>query len=111
MIAPWPYADLYAELEQYVEERDYSKYNLVEPIIKPVKMTRQEVLDAVLRCYREYYRDKMPRWLAMEDGLKKSCLIKGMKAIMKNSFLAKHMMGDGAMPEEMRRMMEEIHKS
>jgi anaerobic magnesium-protoporphyrin IX monomethyl ester cyclase len=108
MIAPWPYADLYAELEPFVEEKDYSRYNLVEPIVKPARMTRQEVLDAVLRCYMEYYRGKMPQWLAMEDGLKKSCLIKGMKAIMENSFLAKHMKGDGGMPEEMRRLLESV---
>ena len=108
MIAPWPYADLYAELEPFVEEKDYSRYNLVEPIVKPARMTRQEVLDAVLRCYMEYYRGKMPRWLAMEDGLKKSCLIKGMKAIMENSFLTKHMKGDGGMPEEMRRLLEDV---
>ncbi|MHC4251007.1 MAG: radical SAM protein, partial [Planctomycetota bacterium] len=108
MIAPWPYADLYSQLEPFVEEKDYSRYNLVEPIVKPNRMTRQEVLDEVLRCYREYYRGKVPEWLAMEEGLKRSCLIKGMKAIMENSFLAKHMAGSGGMPAEMRLLLEEI---
>ncbi|MHC4503929.1 MAG: cobalamin-dependent protein [Planctomycetota bacterium] len=105
MIAPWPYADLYKELRPYVEEHDYSKYNLVEPIIKPRRMTREEVMEEVLRCYKEYYMPKLPEWLSMAEGIKRSCLIKGMKAIMENSFLAKHMGGLGEMPDEVKRLL------
>ena len=55
----------------------------------------------VLRCYMP----KLPEWLSMEEGIKRSCLIKGMKAIMESSFLTKHMAGLGEMPAEVKRLL------
>jgi anaerobic magnesium-protoporphyrin IX monomethyl ester cyclase len=108
MIAPWPYADLYEELQPFVEEHDYSKYNLVEPIIRPRNMTREEVFSEILRCYREYYMWKLPQWLTGDmDEMKRSCLLKGMKAILENSFLKDHMTGLGEMPAEVKRMLRD----
>ena len=63
-------------------------------------MTRDQVLQGILRCYKEYYMWKLPQWAAMEDGLKRRCLLKGMKAIVENSFLKDHMSGLGQMPAE-----------
>jgi anaerobic magnesium-protoporphyrin IX monomethyl ester cyclase len=109
MIAPWPYADLYPELKPYIEEFDYSKYNLVEPIVKPVNMTRDEVFQEVLKCYREYYMWKLPQWLTMRDNdFKRKCLLKGMKAIMDHSFLKDHMTGLGKMPAEVKKMLSAL---
>lgn len=109
MIAPWPYADLYAQLKPYIEEYDYSKYNLVSPIIKPENMTRDEVFKAVLSCYRDYYMGKIPGWLTMRgNDLKRSCLLKGMKAIMENSFLKDHMAGLGNMPAQIMKLVEPL---
>lgn len=105
-IAPWPYADLYEELKPFIEEYDYSKYNLVEPIIKPRDMTREEVRQGVLRCYKEYYMWKLPQWMAMKKGdFKRTCLLKGMQAILENSFLKDHMGGLGDMPAEVAKML------
>jgi len=111
MIAPWPYADLYGELRPHIEEYDYSKYNLVEPIIRPRLMTRDEVFSEILRCYREYYMWKLPKWLTEDmDELKRRCLLKGMKAILENSFLKDHMTGLGEMPAEMKRLVGMFQK-
>jgi anaerobic magnesium-protoporphyrin IX monomethyl ester cyclase len=44
LLAPWPYADMYESLKPYIEVIDYSKYNLVEPVIKPKAMTRDELI-------------------------------------------------------------------
>lgn len=109
LIAPWPYADLYDKLEPYIEVWDYSKYNLVEPILKPVSMTRDQLMKEVLNCYKKYYMNKMPEWASMKgNDLKRSCLIRGMKAIMENSFLKDHMKGLGGMPKGVMKMMERI---
>ncbi len=109
MIAPWPYADLYEELKPYIEERDFSKYNLVSPVIKPRAMTRDEVFGEVLNCYRTYYMRKMPEWLTMRGNeLKRRCLLKGMQAIMENSFLKDHMTGLGKMPAKVMKLLEPI---
>ncbi|MBM4038397.1 MAG: radical SAM protein [Planctomycetes bacterium] len=108
-IAPWPYADLYQELKPFIEEWDYSKYNLVQPVIKPRAMTREEVLQGVLRCYREYYMWKLPQWLATEgDEFRRSCLLKGMQAILENSFLKDHMKGLGAMPAQVAKLLSHL---
>ena len=99
-LAPWPYADMYESLKPYIEVTDYSKYNLVEPVIKPQEMTRQQLMQEILKCYREYYMAKLPQWAKMKgNDLKRSCLIKGMKAIVENSFLKNHMKGLGGMPK------------
>jgi anaerobic magnesium-protoporphyrin IX monomethyl ester cyclase len=109
MLAPWPYADMYASLEPYIEVRDYSKYNLVEPIIKPKAMTRDELLKSVLNCYKNYYMRKLPEWVNMKgNDLKRSCLIRGMKAIVENSFLKDHMQGLGAMPESVKKLIRHL---
>ncbi|MDZ7629933.1 MAG: radical SAM protein [Gemmatimonadaceae bacterium] len=41
---PWPFSDLFQDLGDKVEVRDYAKYNFVTPIIQPDAMTRDEVL-------------------------------------------------------------------
>ena len=107
LLAPWPYADMYESLEPYIEVFDYSKYNLVEPIIKPKNMTREELLQQVLNCYKQYYMKKLPQWATMKgNDLKRSCLIKGMRAIVENSFLKDHMKGLGAMPKSVLKLVK-----
>jgi anaerobic magnesium-protoporphyrin IX monomethyl ester cyclase len=109
LLAPWPYADMYESLKPYIEVWDYSKYNLVEPIIKPKAMTRDQLMRAVLNCYRKYYTRKLPEWVNMKgNDLKRSCLIKGMKAIVDNSFLKDHMTGLGGMPESVRKLIKKL---
>jgi anaerobic magnesium-protoporphyrin IX monomethyl ester cyclase len=109
LLAPWPYADMYESLKPYIEITDYSKYNLVEPVIKPIDMTRDELMHEVLNCYKEYYMKKVPEWVDMKgNDLKRSCLIKGMKAIVENSFLKDHMKGLGDMPERVKVLFENL---
>ena len=107
LLAPWPYADMYDDLKPYIEETDYSKYNLVEPIVKPKAMTRDELMKEVLNCYKRYYMKKLTQWATMKGNpLKKSCIIKGMKAIVENSFLKDHMSGLGGMPKGVLSLIE-----
>lgn len=58
MYTPWPFAELFQELGERVEVRDYSKYNFVTPIIQPDAMTRDQVLKGVLRNYARFYAKK-----------------------------------------------------
>ena len=58
MYTPWPFAELFEDLGDRVEVRDYSKYNFVTPIMKPEAMTREEVLKGVLRNYARFYARK-----------------------------------------------------
>lgn len=109
LLAPWPYADMYESLMPYIEVTDYSKYNLVEPIIKPRAMTRDQLMQEVLMCYKSYYMKKLPEWAAMKgNDLKRSCLINGMKAIMENSFLKDHMKSLGGMPAHVTKLIKKL---
>ena len=100
MLTPWPYADLYRELKPYIEDWDYSNYNLVSPIIKPCRMSREAVLQEALSCYKKYYLTKVPQWNGLKDEFKKNLLFKGLRAMMQNSFLRRHMAAMGTIPAE-----------
>jgi len=34
-ITPWPYADIWNDMAPHVASRDYRKYNLIDPVIRP----------------------------------------------------------------------------
>lgn len=100
-IAPWPYADIYPELEPYVESRDYADYNLVAPVIKPVAMSTQELTDEIMNCYRSFYMDKLDHIDEMPPE-KREYLLVTMKLLMENSYLKQWISGFGKMPEVVR---------
>lgn len=108
-IAPWPYADMYEDLKEYIEVYDYPKYNLVEPILKPKKMSRKEVYQAVIDCYKKFYMTKLPQWAGMKDSFKREILLKGMKAILDHSFLKSHGKGLGNMPALVKKYLKELN--
>jgi len=86
-ITPWPYADMYEEVKNNIEVTDYSRYNLVEPIIRPAEMTLEEVSRWMVECYRQYYMRKAPEYFSEPDQFKREYLKRSMHLIMKNSFL------------------------
>jgi anaerobic magnesium-protoporphyrin IX monomethyl ester cyclase len=103
-IAPWPYADMYQELAPYVTTRDYSKYNFIEPVLKPVAMTEDEIAQALVDCYKEFYMEKVKHYAEIEDDFKREYLLRSMRVMMENSFLKKYM-GSGKIPEQVRRYL------
>lgn len=60
-VTPWPYSDMYADVADRVEERDYARYNLTNPIMRPEAMTREEVSAAMAASFMAFYRNKMSR--------------------------------------------------
>ena len=103
LIAPWPYADIYPELKEFVVEKDYSKYNFIEPVVKPRQMDVDEIHQAVFDCYRNYYMDKLKEYDSIEDEFKKDYLLRSMKVMMEKSFLVKHLTSMGEIPQEVKK--------
>ncbi|MBI4823042.1 MAG: cobalamin B12-binding domain-containing protein [Nitrospirae bacterium] len=101
-IAPWPYSEIYPELKPYVEVRDYSKYNLVEPVVKPKNMTLNEVRDELGRASMEFYMHKLET-LDKMSSRKRDFMIKVIKLIAEDSYLAGDMR---TMPEEINRVLK-----
>ncbi len=86
-ITPWPYSELFDEVKDSIAVTDYRKYNLIEPIIKPDKMTLDDIDLAIIDCYRRYYMPKMLEFLKIKDKFRRDYLVESTKLIMKSSFL------------------------
>jgi anaerobic magnesium-protoporphyrin IX monomethyl ester cyclase len=83
---PWPFSDLFEELGDKVEVRDYAKYNFVTPIIQPETMTREEVLAGVMKNYRRYYsRKAFGGYLWDRDPFRRKYLRGCLKAFLKST--------------------------
>ena len=91
-ITPWPYADLYRDVKDHIATRDYRKYNLVEPVIKPVNMTIDEVRAELFRGFRDFYIHKMDQFHSM-PAWKKEFMKSLMKLLMQHSYLKEQMAG------------------
>jgi anaerobic magnesium-protoporphyrin IX monomethyl ester cyclase len=98
-ITPWPYADLYEDVKDHIVVRDYRKYNLVEPVIKPVAMSLEDVQAQLFGGFREFYQNKMKGFAAMPPW-KQQFMKTLMKLLMEHSYLRDQMAGLGhPMPE------------
>ncbi len=86
MYTPWPFAELFEELGERVEVRDYSKYNFVTPIMKPEAMDREDVLKGVLRCYARFYmRKTFFGYPFIRDRFKRKYMMGCLKAFAKTT--------------------------
>ena len=107
-LAPWPYAQLYPKLKKYVATKDYRKYNLVEPVLKPVNMTIAEVEKALGDAARTFYMHKFKN-LSTLSPWKQEFMLAVFKILANNSYLAKQMHGlannESTMPLEVKSIL------
>src|SRR6266567_3579577 len=110
-IAPWPYAELYPELEKYVATKDYRKYNLVEPVIKPKNMTTTELERELGRAAQKFYMHKF-RNLDKLTPWKRKFMLAVFDILINHSYLAgqmRAMMKEGQeMPAEVQRLIRSV---
>jgi len=86
MYTPWPFAELFEELGDRVEVRDYAKYNFVTPIMKPDGMEREDVLKRVLRNYARFYmRKTFLDYPFIKDRFKRKYMFGCLKAFAKTT--------------------------
>ncbi|NCC28416.1 MAG: radical SAM protein, partial [Gammaproteobacteria bacterium] len=86
MYTPWPFAELFEELGDRVEVRDYSKYNFVTPIMKPEAMTREQVLKGVLKNYARFYmRKSFLEYPWIKDKFRRRYMLGCLKAFAKTT--------------------------
>lgn len=110
-IAPWPYAELYPALEPFVFTKDYSKYNLVEPVIKPKNMTIEELQQELGKASQSFYMHKFKN-LQQLTPWKQKFMLSVLDIFINHSYLAGQMrsaMKDGKeMPEEVKALMRTV---
>lgn len=105
LLAPWPYADIYADVREHVTEKDFEKYNFVNPVIRPVAMTEEEIRTCMIDCYRRYYMDKLADFNVEKDPFKREYLLRAMQMMMDNSFLRQYLSGLGEIPEVVKKLL------
>jgi len=105
-ITPWPYADMYDDMKDYVAVNDYSRYNLIDPVIKPKRMSLQEVDRAIVDCYRRFYMGKLKEVINLKDEFKRKYMLTSMRLIMNSSFLTKKMGSLGKIPKLVEKYMK-----
>lgn len=109
-LTPWPYADISPQLDSRVATRDYRRYNLVEPVMKPDNMTMEELHQELHRATGYFFHDKFKN-LSKLTPEKRSFMVRVLKLLIENSYLGsemRHMAGNAQMPEPVRAMLAEI---
>jgi anaerobic magnesium-protoporphyrin IX monomethyl ester cyclase len=113
-IAPWPYAELYPQLEEFVATKDYRKYNLVEPVIKPKHMTLKELERELGRAAQRFYMHKF-RNLDQLSPWKREFMLAVFDILVNNSYLAvqmREMVKEGkGMPPEVMALIKSVQGS
>ena len=106
-LTPWPHDDAYDDVRQYIGVHDYSKYNLIDPIIEPKNMSLLQVDSAIMNCHRRFYMGKLTEVVTMKDSFKRDYLLRAMKLMMVNPFILKKLgMGTlGRIPAKIGEMM------
>jgi len=104
-IAPWPYAALYPELEPYVATKDYRKYNLVEPVIKPKNMTLEELERELGKASQKFFMHKFQHLHELSPW-KQEFMVSVLDILINHSYLAGQM--KAAMREGGRQMPPEV---
>lgn len=113
-IAPWPYAELYPELEPYVATRDYRKYNLVEPVLKPKNMTMEQLEHELGKASQKFYMHKFQNLHELSPW-KQEFMLSVLDIFINHSYLAGQMkaaMKEGKeMPEEVRKLLRTVKEA
>ena len=112
-IAPWPYADLYPKLEKYVATTDYRKYNLVEPVIKPINMSLAEVEKELGHAAQKFFMHKFQN-LEKLTPWKQEFMLAVFDLLVNNSYLAGQMKAmaenGGKMPAAINEILQKMRK-
>ena len=88
-ITPWPYSELYEELKPHITEWDYSKYNYIESIMEPTRMSKRQLDVAIVECFRKFYMGKIFEVMTMKDTFRRGYIMRTTKLIMSSTFIMK----------------------
>ncbi len=109
-LTPWPYADIAPQLETRIATRDYRRYNLVEPVMKPDNMTVEELHGELHRATGHFFRHKFEN-LGKLSPEKRSFMVRVLKLLIEKSYLGdemRRMAGHAQMPESVRAMLADV---
>lgn len=88
-LTPWPYTPLYRELRELIRETDFSRYNLIDPVLEPHQMTIAQLDLALTDCFRKFYMGKVFEVMTMKDEFRRGYMVRATKLIMASPFVMK----------------------
>lgn len=108
-IAPWPYSEIYQEVKEYIVTHDYSKYNLVTPVIKPKYMSLEELNKEIELASMNFFMHKLMN-LESLSSYKQEFMVRVMDVLMNNSYLGERMRNLALedIPEDMKNILLRI---
>lgn len=109
-LTPWPYADIAPQLDSRIVTRDYRRYNLVEPVMKPDAMSLEALQAELHRATGHFFRDKFEN-LGKLSPEKRTFMVRVLKLLIENSYLGdemRRMAGHAQMPESVKVMLAEV---
>jgi anaerobic magnesium-protoporphyrin IX monomethyl ester cyclase len=84
VVTPMPFTPIFKDMKDRIRVFDYSKYNLVTPIVEPYEMTMDEITQALGKCYMSFYSNKMQEIVELEDGFKRKYMLSAFVLMMKD---------------------------
>jgi anaerobic magnesium-protoporphyrin IX monomethyl ester cyclase len=84
VVTPMPFTPIHKDMKDRIRVFDYSKYNLVTPIIEPYEMTMAEITQALGKCYMSFYSNKMQEIVELEDGFKRKYMMSAFMLMMQD---------------------------
>ncbi len=87
LLTPWPYSRLYPEVADHIIEHDYAKYHFVHPIIRPLNIDIPLLWSKLINCFKVFYLNKTRQLLVMEDGFRKTYMMKSIRIMHEQFFV------------------------
>jgi anaerobic magnesium-protoporphyrin IX monomethyl ester cyclase len=84
VVTPMPFTPIHKEMYDRIRVWDYSKYNLVTPIVEPYEMTMDEITQALGTCYMKFYSNKVQEIVALEDCFKRRYMMSAFRHMMRD---------------------------
>lgn len=88
-LTPWPWSGLYRELREHIRADDFSRYNLIDPVLEPRQMSLSQMELALVDCFRKFYMGKMFEVMTMKDEFRRGYMVRATKIIMASPFVFK----------------------
>jgi len=84
VVTPMPFTPIFNEMKDRIRVWDYSKYNLVTPIVEPYEMTMDEITQALGTCYMKFYSNKVQEIVDLDDCFKRRYMLSAFQHMMRD---------------------------
>jgi anaerobic magnesium-protoporphyrin IX monomethyl ester cyclase len=84
VVTPMPFTPIHKDMKDRIRVHDYSKYNLVTPIVEPYDMSMEDITKALGQCYMQFYTNKMHEIVNLEEGFKRKYMLSAFVQMMRD---------------------------